>query len=377
MLRVRLLGSASVISDRFGRRSGLGLGSFLCFLSSVLISQSASTSLLMLSRLVNGFGAGLLCSIGPVYLAESVPPAYRGGCLSALGLLWGLGQIVAVGAALLLGERWRWMLGLGGVPAAMQLVALWTYVPESPRWLFQHSLELPALSAMRRFYHGSDSLIEQYLDPEVSGIKSEISLLSDFQPSSQLTEIWTNYKKTLGVVCGFMACFSAGGIAAVSLYAAQIMEAAGFQIGDGPLVSVMLLFVVGIAGTLVAIRIIDRVERRCILLSTLPIQAACTLLMSLGMYLGAQSPMPEVARWLCLFSLLGYLIALNLGSGPMMGILAPELFPVRTLYSSIYVASPAASVTPSTGCAAHWSASCSWAAWRSLGAALVCGSLPA
>jgi hypothetical protein len=174
---------------------------------------------------------------------------------------------------------------------------------------------------MKLFYEGSEADQMQKLQSEIHGIKAEIALQGETQFAERLMEITTTYRSHLFIVCAFMICVPAGGLAAVSLYSAQIMDSAGFSFGQGPILSSILLFSLSLLATIVAIKVIDRVGRRWILLLTLPLQTLSTLLMALGM--GTDS------RWLCLISLIGYLCFVSLGSCPMMGIMAPELFPVN------------------------------------------------
>jgi SP family myo-inositol transporter-like MFS transporter 13 len=72
----------------------------------------------------------------PAYLAEIAPPAYRGRLVTSLSILITGGQVVAylIDAAFAnVREGWRWMFGLGAVPAILQLLLSFS-IPESPRY---------------------------------------------------------------------------------------------------------------------------------------------------------------------------------------------------------------------------------------------------
>lgn len=90
-------------------------------------------------RLLVGLGVGGASCVAPVYIQELSPRnwKWRGRMVTLNVVLITGGQVVAygIGAAF---ERtrggWRWMVGLGAVPAFVQAVLL-VFMPESPRLL--------------------------------------------------------------------------------------------------------------------------------------------------------------------------------------------------------------------------------------------------
>lgn len=73
---------------------------------------------------------------------------------------------------------WRLMLGLGGVPALIQLIAF-SFMPESPRWLALRGREDQAYKVMVRIYGGGD-LAGKHAEFELKAIKeSEVQAKRD------------------------------------------------------------------------------------------------------------------------------------------------------------------------------------------------------
>ena len=118
-------------------------------LSALLAALSENFATLIVARLLSGFGVGAVLITAPMYIAEISPSAWRGRMVSFNQLFIVLGALAAFvsnyfivrfgGAA---DWNWRWMLGIGVVPAIPYFFALLA-VPESPRWLAMHG-QLPA-----------------------------------------------------------------------------------------------------------------------------------------------------------------------------------------------------------------------------------------
>ena len=85
-----------------------------------------------------GVGVGLASCIAPLYIQELSPTRLRGRMVVVNVVMITLGQVIAyaIGAAFeKVGGGWRWMVGLGAVPAAVQLVFLFI-LPESRECLW-------------------------------------------------------------------------------------------------------------------------------------------------------------------------------------------------------------------------------------------------
>src|SRR5580704_10581058 len=123
------------MADLFGRRRLLiataiifGLGGLAC--------AAASTTILIVGRIVVGFGIGLSSGTVPVYISEVSPADARGWQVSLFQLAVTVGILAAyvVDYAFAAIQGWRWMFGLAVIPAAIFGLGM-LFLPESPRWL--------------------------------------------------------------------------------------------------------------------------------------------------------------------------------------------------------------------------------------------------
>ncbi len=134
------------IADKVGRRRIFKLDLVLFVVFSILCMLAWDVWSLIAFRFVLGIAVGLDYPIAASYLAEILPTRNRGRWLvggfamQSVGIL--LGALVGVVVLTLIPEvdSWRWMLGLGVVPAIV-IIFLRRNVPESPRWLAQNGQE--------------------------------------------------------------------------------------------------------------------------------------------------------------------------------------------------------------------------------------------
>jgi len=144
--------AAGVMSDWTGRRPVIGIAdltfiggavgqavshtvwSMVCHLPPLPTGYTTPQRILQVGcRFLIGIGVGLASCVAPLYIQELSPTRLRGRMVVLNVVMITLGQVIAYGIdAGFANVRggWRWMVGLGCVPAALQLVLL-AYLPES------------------------------------------------------------------------------------------------------------------------------------------------------------------------------------------------------------------------------------------------------
>ncbi|EAY80902.1 hypothetical protein OsI_36080 [Oryza sativa Indica Group] len=127
------------VSDLVGRRPMLIASSLLYFAGGLIMLWSPNVYVLLLARLVDGFGVGLAVTLVPVYISETSPPEIRGR-LNTLPQFTGSGGMfmsycMIFAMTLSPSPNWRIMLGVLFVPSLLYLFVTVFYLPESPRWL--------------------------------------------------------------------------------------------------------------------------------------------------------------------------------------------------------------------------------------------------
>ncbi|XP_051200436.1 monosaccharide-sensing protein 2 [Lolium perenne] len=127
------------VADVVGRRPMLIASSLLYFLGGLTMLWSPNVYMLLLARLVDGFGVGLAVTLVPVYISETAPPEIR-GLLNTLPQFTGsfgmcMSYCMIFAMTLNPDPSWRTMLGVLFAPSLIYLLLTVFYLPESPRWL--------------------------------------------------------------------------------------------------------------------------------------------------------------------------------------------------------------------------------------------------
>lgn len=147
-------------------------------LGAVVQALSYSVSNMVLGRSIVGIAVGAASFVTPLYIAELAPPTYRGRLITMNVLSITLGQVVAYVIGWIFAEHgdpstgWRWMVGLGALPAALQC-ALILFMPETPRWLVKAGKSTEAGRIIQKTL-GSDKTSYRLVDSVVKGIEREI-----------------------------------------------------------------------------------------------------------------------------------------------------------------------------------------------------------
>lgn len=107
------------------------------------------------------------------YISELSPSAFRGMLVTLSILFVTAGQVVAyvIGWVLSSHEHgWRWMVGLGTLPAIIQSI-LMVFLPETPRWLMLSGRTQEARVVLKKVYAaGSEAIVKEVLQ----GIETEM-----------------------------------------------------------------------------------------------------------------------------------------------------------------------------------------------------------
>ena len=129
------------IADRLGRKRAFFLTLSVYSLFSVLAAFSPNLEMLVLFRFLAGIGIGAELPICDAYLADLMPARVRGKMVAFAYTVGFLGTpicgFLATGIATqtILGfDGWRWMFIIGALGAVI-CWALRFWLPESPRWL--------------------------------------------------------------------------------------------------------------------------------------------------------------------------------------------------------------------------------------------------
>ncbi|MFG2878669.1 sugar porter family MFS transporter [Streptomyces sp. NPDC048337] len=347
------LGAATAgrIADRIGRIRCMQIAAALFTASAIGSALPFALWDLAMWRVIGGFGIGMASVIGPAYIAEVSPPAYRGRLASfqqaaiVIGIAisqlvnWGILNLADGDQRGVIGglEAWQWMLGVMVVPAV--LYGLMSFViPESPRFLISVNRTEQAKQVLREVEGSHVDLDARVLEIERAMRSEHKSTFRDLLGGrfGLLPIVW------IGI--GLSVFQQLVGINVIFYYSSSLWQSVGID----PTSSFLYSFttsIINIIGTVIAMIFVDRIGRK-----PLALIGSAGMAVSLGLAAWAFSyksdvageiSMPETQGTVALVAAHSFVLFFALSWGVVVWVLLGEMFPNRIRAAALGVAAAA------------------------------------
>jgi sugar porter (SP) family MFS transporter len=310
---------AGQAADRLGRRRTIVSAAVVFIVGAVASAAAPGLAVLVFARVLLGVAVGLASANAPVYISEVAPPEERGRLVSYFQLSVTVGILVAylVGLAFSGVDGWRWMLGLGAVPALALGIGM-LQMPQSPRWLVMVGQDYAARKVLEKIRRDDEEAITQ----ELEEIKGSI----EAQPGGWRDLLQPAVRAALLVGVGLAVLQQVTGINTVIYYAPTIIQFTGVNGNSAAIVASLGVGVVNILATLVALRLVDRRGRRPLLM--VGVSGMVIALTVLGAaFLGNAGT--TVISAIAIISLMSYVAAFAISLGPIFWLMNSEIYPLQ------------------------------------------------
>ncbi|KAH6764645.1 sugar transporter 1 [Perilla frutescens var. frutescens] len=321
---------ASTATRKLGRRLSILLGGVLFCVGALINACARAVFMLILGRILQGFGVGFANQSVPVYLSEIAPYKYRGALNIGFQLCITLGIVVANllnYVFLKIGGGFGWRLSLGGavVPAAIVIIGSLA-LPETPNSMIERGQHEEARARLKRL-RGVADVDEEFND-----------MILASEASKKVEHPWRNlFKKEyrfylmMAITIPFFQGLT--GINVIVFYAPLLFNTIGFGSNAG-LMSAAITGGVNVLATLVSIYGVDKWGRRFLFIEGGIQMLICQVVVAIciAVKFGVDGESRELPKWYAIVVMLFiciYVAGYAWSWGPLGWLVPSEIFPLQ------------------------------------------------
>ncbi|KAJ5953164.1 hypothetical protein N7454_000060 [Penicillium verhagenii] len=264
--------------DRFGRKTTIQMGALICLVGATLQAAAQNLPMILVGRILAGWGVGVMSMAVPVYQAEFAHPRSRGLIVGLSQQMIGIGFIKRplveadrnirwVGYGSLRAPntsqlQWRLPLAFQVIPALILVIGM-SFVPESPRFLIEKGRHTEAMCVLRKLH--SDGTNDEWIEAEYNHIyQAHESGKSAVAPG--WVSMFTVPKWRTRMLCSHGLAVQVftqmTGVNVITYYQTIMYKALGITGGRGTLIAGVYNCVGPLANLIFVVFFLDRVGRR-------------------------------------------------------------------------------------------------------------------
>lgn len=307
------------LADQYGRKKMLMIDAIIFMIGTIGSCFSNGLTGFVINRIIVGIAIGISSYVSPLYISEISPVTYRGALVSLnqLAIMVGISLSYIVGYYFSNHGGWRWMFGVGVIPAVFLFIGM-IILPDSPRWVFSQGRYDEALHILEKIYGKTKAVMDEFND-----IKEGLKITAG---SWSLLFSRTVFP-TLVIGAGLSLIQQVTGINTILYYATSLFIMAGFTSPNAAIFANMMVGGVLVLFTIISLCLIDTIGRRPLLLIGLIFMAISLLGLSYAFSL--ENTDPTLMSRLSLISMLVYVAAFSISLGPIMWLMISEIFPLK------------------------------------------------
>ncbi|GKV41091.1 hypothetical protein SLEP1_g48670 [Rubroshorea leprosula] len=325
--------AASLVASRLtavlGRRNTMVLGGCTFFTGAAINGGAENIAMLIIGRILLGFGVGFTNQAAPVYLSEVAPPKWRGAFNTGFQFFIGVGVVASNCINYATAKHswgWRVSLGLAVVPAAIMTIGA-LLISDTPSSLVERGKLDQARKSLLNV-RGKDANVEAEITELVKA--SVVAKAANQEPFVTIFE--RQYRPHLVMSIAIPFFQQVTGINIIAFYAPVLFQSVGFG-SDSALIASIILGLVNLGSILVSTGVVDRFGRRFLFLiggiQMFLCQVAVAIVLATTTGVSGTKPISKGYAILVLVLMCIYAAGFGWSWGPLSWLIPSEIFPMK------------------------------------------------